>query len=410
MRILIVGFSTRAIAESAVKGQHDVVTVDYFGDLDQREFVPNYALQRDLNVPFSAEALLAASDDLNFDAVAYGSNLENAPEVVDSFSQRGELLGNSPGTLRDVRDWATLRAACEADGIPCPTTLLPGEEALADSEDHWLRKPARGGGGRGIRRWRGEDLGEDHILQRHIEGLPSSAAFVADGTESVVIGLTEQLLGRKALGADGFLWCGNILPLEFCVSSPDVSRGHASRTIVDGRGLSSSRSMESESASVLRSVEAMTNALTRRFGLRGANGVDLVIARGSGGRPDAHLVEINPRYTASMELIERAYQLNVFSCHVTALKGRLPDFALGHRIRSAETYFGKGIVYARHRVRMPDTRGWVHRDRRDIPFPGEEIDAGHPICTVLAQGQSRAACWRSLVIKADEVRREISRE
>ena len=36
MKILIVGLSTRAIAESAVRGDHRIVTLDYFGDRDQR--------------------------------------------------------------------------------------------------------------------------------------------------------------------------------------------------------------------------------------------------------------------------------------------------------------------------------------------------------------------------------------
>jgi predicted ATP-grasp superfamily ATP-dependent carboligase len=47
VRILVVGLSTRAIAESAVRGGHRVVTLDYFGDRDQRALVENHALLRD---------------------------------------------------------------------------------------------------------------------------------------------------------------------------------------------------------------------------------------------------------------------------------------------------------------------------------------------------------------------------
>ncbi|MBF0530394.1 MAG: carboxylate--amine ligase, partial [Deltaproteobacteria bacterium] len=39
MRILITGVSTRAMAESAVRGGIRVVTVDHFGDRDQKEMV-----------------------------------------------------------------------------------------------------------------------------------------------------------------------------------------------------------------------------------------------------------------------------------------------------------------------------------------------------------------------------------
>ena len=50
------------------------------------------------------------------------------PEVVEELRQGRVLLGNTPGVLRQVRDWRTLRAFCYEEGIPSPTTLLSGEE------------------------------------------------------------------------------------------------------------------------------------------------------------------------------------------------------------------------------------------------------------------------------------------
>jgi predicted ATP-grasp superfamily ATP-dependent carboligase len=136
------------------------------------------------------------------------------------------------------------------------------------------------------------------------------------------------------------------------------------------------------------------------------NGIDLVVAMDDSG-PQPYLVEVNPRYTASMELLEQAYGLNIFSQHLAAMEGHLPDFSLTDRLLSRRTYFGKAIVYARRTVTTPETAGWVERGRRDIPFPGERIEAGHPVCTVLAEGEGRAGCWQHLLAKAEEVRREI---
>ncbi len=381
--ILITGLSTRAIAESAVRGGHHVVTLDYFGDRDQRALVENHALLRDFALPFSAEALLQASHRLDFEAVVYISNLENHPEVVGELARGRVLLGNAPVVLHQVRDWRTLRAFCREAGISCPTTLLPGEEKEADLTVRWLCKPVRSGGGHGIRPWAGETLGEAHTLQEYIEGRPASAAFVADGQRSVLIGLTEQLIGRGELGARGFTWCGNILPLAL---------------------------PPAEGVIVLEAVERMAARLTRRFGLQGVNGVDLVVADGPKGRPCPFLVEVNPRYTGSMELVERAYGLNVFSLHLEALAGRLPDFSLAEHLRPQGQYFGKGIVYARRTVIMPETVGWTEQGRRDVPFPGEQIKAGHPVCTVLAEGEGREACWNHLLAGVEAVRQEIGDE
>jgi len=387
VHILIAGLSTRAVAESAVRGGYGdcVVTLDYFGDRDQRALVENHALLRDFDLPFSAEGLLQASRGLDFDAVVYISNLENHADVVAALAQGQTLLGNSPETLTQVRDWDILRRACLEERIPFPTTLLPGEEgeAAAAPQTEWLRKPWRSGGGHGIGRWDGQPLATHHILQAYVAGRPASAAFVADGQRSVVIGLTEQLIGRGELGGRGFAWCGNILPL----TSPSGG-GNA----------------------ILTAVEEMVARLTRRFHLRGANGIDLVIGETPEGKAVPYLIEVNPRYTASMELVERAYELNVFSLHLAALDGHLPDFDSRERI--AGPYFGKGIVYARRSVTVPqsETASWTAQGRRDVPHPGETIEAGHPVCTVLAEGASRADCWQRLLTGAEAVRHDIGDE
>ena len=109
MRTLVVGVSTRAIAESAARSGERVVTVDYFGDRDQKRLVENRSLLRDLHLPFSAQALLEASGGVGFDAVVYAANLENHPEIVEQLARGRMLLGNRADVLREVRDWRTLR-------------------------------------------------------------------------------------------------------------------------------------------------------------------------------------------------------------------------------------------------------------------------------------------------------------
>ncbi|MCJ7668257.1 MAG: ATP-grasp domain-containing protein [Anaerolineae bacterium] len=379
-RILIVGLSTRAIAESAVRGGYEVITLDYFGDRDQKELVENYSLMRDFHLGFSAEDLLTASRQLDFEAVVYISNLENHPDVVEELAHGHTLVGNSPQTLREVRHWPTLRSFCREEGIAFPPTIFADEERPT-GEDGWLRKPVRSGGGHDISFWEGNPIGEGHLLQEYIDGRHCSAAFVADGGDCVLIGVTEQLIGREELGARGFTWCGNILPLAL-----------------------SPRGMDS----VLDVLGEIAFKLTRRFGLRGANGFDFVLATRE-GYFTPYLVEVNPRYTASMELMEWAYGLNIFDLHVRSSKGELPSFSLREQHRQAR-FYGKGIVYAKSNVVMPETAGWRAKGRRDIPFPGERIVVRHPICTVLAQGESRDECWHCFLAAADAVRQEIKGE
>ncbi len=373
MRILLLGVSARAMTESAVRGGYDVAAVDFFGDRDQALLAESYALGRDLGLPLTAEGLGEAAQRVGADAVVYGANLENHAAVVARLAGEHEVLGNPPEVLREVRDWALLRRACEEYGIAHPVTLLPGEEGGA-AGGRWLRKRVRSGGGHGVAHWDGRPLDEGHVLQSEVDGVPASVAFVADGGDSRILGLSEQLIGLAALGSTGFGWCGNILPLDL---SPE------------------------ESSAVTTEVRHATRALTRRFGLRGVNGMDLVIGRDRTGVIRPHVVEINPRYSGSMELLEDAVGLNVFRAHVDACSGRLPD--AGVASAAAPGYFGKAIVYARCRVTTPDTGAWLARGVKDVPRSGGTIAKGHPICTVTAEGRDRRECVAGLLASAAEV-------
>src|SRR5207244_5991154 len=56
---------------------------------------------------------------------------------------------------------------------------------------------------------------------------------------------------------------------------------------------------------------------------------------------------VNPRYTAAMELVERAYGISLFAVHARACRQALPAFDLAAVRRRAPEAIGKAIVYAR---------------------------------------------------------------
>ena len=116
------------------------------------------------------------------------------------------------------------------------------------------------------------------------------------------------------------------------------------------------------------------------------------------------MLEINPRYTGSMELIEWAYGLNIYSLHLDAFDGRLPSFILSDHLN--DTFYGKGIVFARQDLEIKESKGWLEFDRRDIPYPGDRIEQGHPICTVMARDDTFQHCFDALCINANNVRQE----
>jgi predicted ATP-grasp superfamily ATP-dependent carboligase len=115
------------------------------------------------------------------------------------------------------------------------------------------------------------------------------------------------------------------------------------------------------------------------------------------GTPQA--IEVNPRYTASMELVERAHGLSIFGIHARACAGELPDFDLAHS--RLPGVFGKAVVYARRDLTPEDTRRWLaDADLGDVPPSGERIARGHPICTIFARGRTVARCEAALARRA----------
>src|SRR5204862_6784380 len=122
----------------------------------------------------------------------------------------------------------------------------------------------------------------------------------------------------------------------------------------------------------------LAESVTRAFGLVGGNGGDFVARR---GWHDG--IEVNPRYTAAMELVERAYGLSLFDVHAQACRGALPAFDLAAARRRTPEAFGKAIVYARRPSALGDTRSWLlDPDVRDIPPPGPHFAPRAPTCPI----------------------------
>lgn len=367
MDILIVGVSARALAESAIRTglAHRIVAADYFGDFDLGTLCPHRSIKRDLRLPYEARHLIAASADLPFDVLIYTANLENYPSVIEAIAGGRPILGNSPAVLTSVRDPARLLGVLTQAGIPTPKIAFDADYSDPHPDTVWLRKPLRGGGGHGIAVHRSEDRLERGVfLQEYLDGVSCAAVFAADGSEARLLGISEQLIGRTEFGADGFRYCGSILG--------PIGAGWSEWSDLDDR------------------VNQVVGAITRAFHLVGVNGIDFIL-KGQTVYP----IEVNPRYTASMELVERAYGLNIFRTHLDACLGRLPDFDLLAHYDVG--YFGKAVHCASRALIFHNPQWWFEQGIRDLPHEREQIAPGKPVCTLFSRGQSRSECYNQLV-------------
>ena len=369
--LLIVGASTRAAAFSALAGGYEPICIDFFADLDLRE---RCRVRRVEEYPGGLPAL---AEELPAAPWMYTGALENYPDVIAAISQHRPLWGNSPVVLSEARSPERL-----AELLTGPDWMFPHWQrtAPANRPGTWLIKADRSAGGAQIQRWSHQHAASSEksgrYYQQLVQGTSCAAVYVAARGSARLLGVSQQLIGIPWAGASGFRYSGSVGPL------PLTDAEH-------------------------RRFAQLGEQLAAAYSLEGLFGVDLVI-----GDDVGWVIEINPRYTASMEVLERAGGFSAVACHAAACRdGTLPDepvFSGG--------WHGKVILYTRRETAVPDelvSRALAANEQlplpatADIPAPQSPLRAGWPVMTLLERAadraslltrlQSEAASWQRLL-------------
>jgi predicted ATP-grasp superfamily ATP-dependent carboligase len=143
----------------------------------------------------------------------------------------------------------------------------------------------------------------------------------------------------------------------------------------------------------------MGNALAGEFSLRGAFGVDFLVHDGR-----IAPVDLNPRWTASVEVLERALGWNGFAMNAERFAGssgsretagdlglKSRDFNCKNRDFGHEGMaVAKAILFAAKEVKAPRlARNSVAGcELFDLPAAGTKIGAGEPIVSVIVEAKS----------------------
>ena len=370
--LLIVGASVRAAAQSALRAGLKPRSCDLFADRDLRATGASCRIEP-ADYPEGFQAFL--STDGGDEALApwiYTGALENHPDLIDLMAAKRPLWGIAGDALRAVRDPATVASCLARRGLPAPSIREVADGLPRDGS--WLVKPRASAGGRRIRPWTG---GEQPIpsrpsyFQERIEGESLAALFVGRAQTAKLLGITLQILGRPN---EPFVYAGSLGPWPVSLTAH-------------------------------RGIVALGEALAVGFDLRGIFGVDLILDR----RDRPFPVEINPRYTASAEVLELAKGVPLMADHRQAFDPRwVRPTAPATRARG---FVGKTIVFADGPSRHPGMDRWRPRPSAlgsfavapvaDIPAFGASFRDGEPVLTVLARGSTLESCRERLERKRD---------
>lgn len=414
-RILIAGASVRAAWQSASRGAEDahwrtIEAADLFGDADLLDadrfwlLTPGY------------DNLVEVIEASRPDAWLYTGALENRPDLISQASRLAPLWGCSSECVTQVRDPATLDQVLRRNHCHYPPWT---DSVVALPRDgSWLQKRRASAAGLGVTLYTGDGDQHDSIrrdsfatndaerkatsecrmpagderwyYQRRMEGNACGAVFVGCDGRAWLWGVTQQWHGPRYGSPRPFQYAGSLGP----------------------------RTLDRHE---YNAWEQIGHVLCQNFPMEGIFGVDAIVTADA-----VVVVEVNPRWTASVEVLERATGRNAMRLHWQACcQRRLPtDEARSADDRSSDAFpadihshrlVGKAIVYARTAaVASADFLKWVrqqnaifgnsqawHRNQwsviADVPRVDTQFDPGDPVVSVIVnEASGDAQAWGRL--------------
>ncbi len=344
-RILIAGFSTRHVAASAARAGYEVSAVDNFCDLDLQACTTACSRFEELaDLPGAIDEICRTNP---VDAIITTSGAEMLEDLP------APRVGTSSVVAARFLDKNRVQEFFESGGWPVPAYANPGTFPA-------MLKPCIGAGGwrntlvrsrDEIEHWEEMFPGIPYLLQELAPGIPVSVCCATDGNRARALAVNLQILRGGEVACYGF--CGSQTPLRHPLQED-----------------------------LVRMAEGIASA----SGCRGIIGIDFLIT-------DEQIfpIEVNPRFVATLDTIERATGLNLVQTHIDACNGILPD-----EMPPAKQISVRKILFAPRDVRIMDDLSCLIPSVADIPPPASTFLAGEVVISVYGEGPDEPSAYAAL--------------
>lgn len=337
-RVLVAGFATRHVAQSASRAGYDVCAVDHFCDQDLSWCTKDREKFGDLeDLPRAIDRICTRH---RFDYFVPTSGAELLTPPVPLLGTPAESIGRFLDKLDTQRFFESL-------GVPVPRLLPEGSYPA-------MVKPRTGAGG-----WRNAVIGSDaemaawnalyedipHIRQEVIGGIPASVCCIADGSRALAITTNEQIL--RGSGESAFGFSGSVTPFDH----PQA-----------------------------REMILLAERIAAASGCRGTIGIDFIISD-----ERAVAIEVNPRFQGTVDTVEMALGCNLFDLHAGACEGHIP----ARRPKPREVA-ARSILFADRDMTVNADLGALKEFVADIPWPGTFFEKDQAIVSVYGRGPDRS--------------------
>lgn len=333
MRLAVLSQSARIYSQMAQQEGFSVLAVDAFADNDTQQsatLVYHWPGLCGPDVNNEMSGLLEVLDSFKPDAVLFGSGFEADQAAYVKLFTRHAIFGNTPETVTRVKNPQWLKNYCAAHGVQSPRIVTQ-----KPVEGRWLHKQAGRCGGMHVQDWSpAATVTAKSYWQAFQPGQAVGILFVVHQQTFTLIGV--HVLKQRA---GSYAYAG-------------VKRLH-------------------DPALTVAATELL-QAVLPGLGLVGINSIDAIWHEG-----ELHLIEVNPRLSASMRLYAG---LPLIKAHMDSCNGNIMPLQ-----QHTKTHACHCIAYARQEINAShlDFPDWLE----DRPSGGM-IAAGLPVCSLYAEGDS----------------------
>ena len=336
-KVLVAGFATRHVVQSAFGAGYEVYAVDHFCDQDLSLYAKETLRFEELDDLFPAVEEMCGHHTP--DIIVATSGAEAMPAR--------DLCGTPPDRVKRFLDKLMTHQFFADLGITVPVLLPEGIYPV-------MLKPRTGSGG-----WRNKvvenadarkvwisQFGDiPSISEEVVDGIPCSVCCIADGSAAVAIATNRQIL--RGTGDAKYGFSGSVTPFQ------DAMYKH-----------------------LVSAAERIAGA----SGCLGTIGIDFISGK------DLYAIEINPRFQATLDTVEMATGINLFSAHIMACQGRLPD-----KRPSFRQVASRRILFADHDMMVGSNLLRLFPIVADIPWPGTCFEEGQAVISVYGWGPNEEA-------------------
>ena len=352
--LLVAGFATRHVAASAHRAGYTVYAVDHFCDADLYVYVQD--AETFLECADLPHIVTFACKKWDIDGILVTSGAESL--MIDA----APVLGSIAECAERFCDKQHIQTFFEKHDIPTPKqiSLLSFE-----SGKKYMLKPLQGAGG-----WKNrvvteksevdewfEEFQVPFLLQEYVSGIPASVCCVTTGMEARALAVNLQLMRDSPTVPFGF--SGSCTPLVHPCTEQLIS-------LAEKAALAS--------------------------GCIGIIGVDFIIG------DEIWAIEMNPRFQATLETVERATGINIVQTHIDACHGvisvSIPRVPCYHQRSIRRILFAeKDFIWPEH---FAEDQSDILLRFSDIPKPGTVFELGHAMISVYGTGMDLATAEQDL--------------